>query len=89
MTINDPKIAMANAALVALDYIKNKKLSDTDEIIKHVMKVSDASKSTKLPALAAANEAIKLRRKNPELSDKQIMQMMMNNFQSILDQVSD
>ena len=89
MTIKDPKIAMTNAALLALDYIKTKNVYEPEEVIKHVMKVSEASPSTKLGALAAANEVIKLKKNNPSFTDKQIMQMLMNNLQNISNRLAE
>jgi hypothetical protein len=84
MKIKDPKIAMASAAMKALDYIKSKKVYEPEEVLKFVMKDLDANPSAKVSAIAAANEAIKIRRENPQMTDKQIMQSIMNSMNEIM-----
>lgn len=84
MKIKDPKIAMTSAAAKALDYIKSNRFYEPEEVLKHVMKDIDATPSAKISAIAAANEAIKLKRENITMTDKQIMQQVMNSLNEIM-----
>ena len=82
--IKEPEIAMINACVEALNYISRKPGADSDEIMKHVMKVVDARGEVKIAAIAAADRAIKLRIKEPGLKDKEIIQQIANNVFHIM-----
>ena len=84
MGVTDTKIAMASAAAKALDYIKSKKAYEPEEVIKSVMNSLKASSSDKIPAIAAANEAMRIRRENTSMSDKQVMSKVMASFDEIM-----
>ena len=84
MVIKEPEVAMINASAEALNYISRKPGADMEEVMKYVIKMIDAKGKVKIAAIAAADRAIKLRIKEPGLSDKQVIQEITNNVFHIL-----
>jgi len=76
------KIAMTTAAAKALDYKNINIQADVEEVIKHVMYHLDSKGESKVCAIAAASLALKY--KQEFLSDKQIMQRIMNESEEVL-----
>ena len=84
MTIKEPEVAMINASVEALNYISRKPYADMEEVMKHVILMLDAKGEVKLAAIAAADKAIKLRIKEPGLTNKEIVQEITNNVFHIM-----
>ena len=78
--IKDREIAMVNAASKALEIMDNSPDADTEDIIKYVMASLDAPSELKIQGIAAANEIIKMRRAYRELTDKQVLQLFVDNI---------
>ncbi len=81
---DERKILMIDAATRALNYLKKKPEAIPEEIIKQIMKTFEAERDSKVLVIAAVNEAIKLRQKEKKLSDKQIVQKIMDKSNEII-----
>lgn len=84
MLIKEPEIAMVNAASSAVEYMTQYPQAETEEIIRFVMKNVNAVGEAKIASIVAADKAIKLRRLNLEMSNKQIIQEITNQVFHIL-----
>ena len=78
--IKDREIAMVNAASKALEIMNQSPMADSEDIIKYVMASLSAPPEIKIQGVAAANEIIKLRRARQDLSDKQVLQLFVDNI---------
>lgn len=86
------EIAMINAASYALNYQDKNPTADTDEIIQKVIEnldVFDAKKELKILGIAAASEILKLKKENKHKTDKQLLQMFINNSKSFVEKVNE
>lgn len=81
--IKNSEIAMINAANYALEYQDKNPGADIEEIIKKVIENLDAletKRNLKIFGIAAANEALKLKKENKHKTNRQILQMFVNNI---------
>ena len=78
----EDKVKMMVAVGKALDYMKKKPGADTEETIKHVMKELRLRKDLKIKAIAAGSLALKYKERS-KMSDKEIMQKIMNELDKI------
>ena len=72
--IKETEIAIVNAVSKAVQLMNNEEDILPEKIIQGVMTSLKAQPQVKIQAIAAVNNAIKLKRQNPNLSDKQIVQ---------------
>lgn len=77
------KIAMMTAANKALNYKKFNPKAETEEVLQFIMAELKMKSTEKIGAMAAASKALKYK-ENSQLSDKQIMQKVMNESGEIL-----
>lgn len=77
------KIAMMTAASKALDYKKINPKADSEEVLQYIMKELRAKGQEKIGAMAAATKALNYL-EDSSLSQKQIMQRIMNDSEEIL-----
>ncbi len=88
--IKNSEIAMINAASYALDYQDKNTDADAEEIIQKVIENLDnleTKKNLKIFGIAAASEILKLKKENKHKTDKQLLQMFVNNSKSFLEKV--
>jgi len=80
--IKDGEVAMVNAATYALEAQEKNIGAGVDEIIKHFLKDSsyDIKNELKIYSVAAINEILKIKRGNKGKSNKQLIQMFVNNI---------
>jgi len=87
--IKDREIAMVNAASAALEFrAKYPRIWDED-IIKKVFSTINAKSELKIYGVAAANEVLKLRKSYQDLTDKQILQMFVDNIFEFVSRIDD
>lgn len=87
MVIKDAEIAMVAAAHKALELYKKDPNIETEEVIKIVMKSIDANTNSKIPAVAAVNGVLRLKRQSPSISDKQIIERFVSENRGLIDSV--
>ena len=90
--IKNSEIAMVSAASYALEYQDKNPGAEIEEIIRGVMNNLDALKTKnniKVFGMAAASEALKLKKENKNKTNKQILQMFVNNSKSFTEKVSE
>jgi len=90
--IKNSEIAMVNAASYALEYQDKNPGADIEEIIRKVMGNLDVLKTKnnlKIFGMAAASEALKLKKENKHKTNKQILQMFVSNTKSFLEKVNE
>jgi len=90
--IKNSEIAMINSASYALEYQDKNPGAEIEEIIRGVMNNLDALKTKnniKVFGMAAASEALKLKKENKNKTNKQILQMFVNNSKSFTEKVSE
>jgi hypothetical protein len=83
--INDGEIAIVSAVSKALQLLDNDPSMPTEEIIKMVMKSVEAGAEAKIHAVAAVNEAIKIKRQFSNFATKQIIQQAVDNYRKSLE----
>ena len=77
------EVAMVHAANYALDYQDKKYNADVEEIIKQFLKdfnSLDIKPRLKLYSVAAISEIVKMKLKNKGKSNKQLIQIFVNNI---------
>jgi hypothetical protein len=77
------KIAMMTAASKALSYKKLNPKADMEEILQFIMTELKMKGQEKIGAMAAASKALKYQ-EDAKMTDKQIMQKVMNESEDIL-----
>ena len=90
--IKDSEIAMVNAASYALEYQDKNPGAEIEEIIRRVINNLDAlrtEKNLKVFGIAAASEILKLKKENKNKTNKQILQMFVNNTKSFLERINE
>ncbi len=90
--IKNSEIAMVSAASYALEYQDKNPRAEIEEIIRGVMNNLDALKTKnniKVFGMAAASEALKLKKENKNKTNKQILQMFVNNSKSFTEKVNE
>ncbi len=88
--IENSEIAMINAASYALDYQDKNTDADAEEIIQKVIENLDnleTKKNLKIFGIAAASEILKLKKENKHKTDKQLLQMFVNNSKSFAEKI--
>ena len=90
--IKHSEIAMINSASYALEYQDKNPGAEIEEIIRRVIQNLDAlrtEKNLKIFGIAAASEALKLRKENKDKTNKQILQMFVNNTKGFLERINE
>jgi len=90
--IKNSEIAMINAASYALEYQDKNPEADIEEIIRRVMNNLDAlgtKNNLKIFGMAAASEALKLKKENKHKTNKQILQMFVNKSKNFLEGINE
>ena len=90
--IKNSEIAMVSAASYALEYQDKNPRAEIEEIIRGVMNNLDALKTKnniKVFGMAAASEALKLKKENKNKTNKQILQMFVSNTKSFVEKVNE
>lgn len=90
--IKDSEIAMINAASFALDYQDKNPMADTEETIQKVIENLDnigVKIDVKIFGIAAASEALKLKKENKHKTNKQILQAFVNNSKSFIEKINE
>ena len=90
--IKNSEIAMVSAASYALEYQDKNPGAEIEEIIRGVMNNLDALKTKnniKVFGMAAASEALKLKKENKNKTNKQILQMFVSNTKSFVEKVNE
>ena len=90
--IKHSEIAMVNAASYALEYQDKNPGADIEEIIRKVIENLDdlrTEKNIKVFGIAAASEILKLKKENKHKTNKQILQMFVNNSKSFLEKINE
>jgi hypothetical protein len=72
--IKDKEVAMVSAGHKALEILEKDPTLPIEEIIQKVMSHIFAKPDVKIVAISAVNSIVKLKRKNPDMSDKQVIQ---------------
>ena len=81
------KIAMLTTSWKVINYMNDKPSAETEEIMRYVLKESQGSdKEGKIRAIAAANRVIKYKQ-SLRISDKEIIQKIMNELNDILEDI--
>ena len=89
--IKNSEIAMINSASYALEYQDKNPGADTEEIIQKVienLEMIGTKRELKIFGMAAASEALKLKKENKHKTNKQILQMFINNSKSFVEKVN-
>ena len=82
--IKQAEVAMVNAASKTLDIMEINPQADTEDIIRHVLDNLEAPSHLRVMGVAASNEVIKMRRANPEMTSKQVLQLFVDNVYQFL-----
>ena len=80
--IEDKEIAIISAASKALELMEKNPHVEVEEIIKIVMGNLDAKSEEKIPAIAAIDAVVKLKRENLNMGNKQIIQKLLDNYRA-------
>ena len=86
------EVAMVNAASYALSYKDKNPYADVEEIIKNVVINMDSisiKKNFKIFGIAAANEILKLKKQHKDKTNKQILQIFVNNVSEFLNRLEE
>ena len=90
--IKNSEIAMINSASYALEYQDKNPGADTEEIIQKVienLEIIGTKRELKIFGMAAASEALKLKKENKHKTNKQILQMFINNSKSFVEKINE
>lgn len=90
--INNSEIVMINAASYALDYQDKNPGADLEKIVQKVIENLDnlrIKKDIKIFGIAAASEALKLKKENKHRTNKQILQMFVNNSKNFIIKINE
>jgi len=90
--IKNSEIAIVSAASYALDYQDKNPGVDVDEIIQKVIENLDVLETKidlKILGIAAANEALKLKKENKHKTNKQILQIFVNDSKKFIEKVNE
>ena len=82
--IKDIKVGVMVAAGQALDYKKKKPNSDIEEIMKEIIANVEANEESKRGVVAGVSKAVKYKEADSRLTDKEIMQKIMNEINEIV-----
>ncbi|MDP1729057.1 MAG: hypothetical protein Q8L27_02545 [archaeon] len=76
----DVEFLMVNAATKALDYKDKNPEALEEEIIKYVLNTLNVESALKIKGMASANEVLKIKKISKNATNKEVMQMFMNNL---------
>ena len=82
--IKDAEIAIVSAVSKALQLINKNRDITSEEIIQEVMSSIGASSTAMIPAIASVNNAIKLKRHDKNMTDRQITQQAVTDYKKFL-----
>jgi len=82
--IKDAEIAIVSAVSKALQLINQNPTISPEEVIQEVMSSVDARSAAKIPAIASVNNAIKLKRYDKTMTDRQITQQAVSDYKKFL-----
>lgn len=81
------KVNMMSAAWKVINYMNDKPSAETEEIIRYVLKENQSfDKEGKIRAVATANRVINYKQ-SLRISDKAIIQKIMNELNDILEEI--
>ena len=84
MAIKDIKVGVMVAAGQALDYKKKKHNADIEEIMRHVLANVETNKEAQRGVIVGVTKAVNYKNLDPRISDKEIMQKVMNDIPQIV-----
>jgi hypothetical protein len=84
MVIKDIKVGVMVAAGQALDYKKKKPSADIEEIMGYVLANVEANSEATRGVVAGATKAVAYREQNPKMTDKEIMQRVMDDINDMV-----
>lgn len=87
--IKDAEIAIVGAVSKALQLMNKNPNISSEEVIQEVMSSLDAKSSAKIYAIASVNNAIKLKRHDTSMTDRQITQQAVSDYKKFLLENSD
>lgn len=76
--IKDKEIVIVNAATKALDLYSKDPYIETEKVIKEVVQGINTDNELKIIAVAAIDAVLKMKRKNPALPNKKIIQRFLD-----------
>lgn len=76
----DVEFLMVNAATKALEYRTKKPAATEEEVIKYVLNYLEVKPELKIIGVASANEVLKIQKLSKSSSEREIMQIFMNNL---------
>ena len=82
--IKDAEIAIVGAVSKALQLMNKNPNISSEEIIQEVMSSIQAKSTAKIYAVASVNNAIKLRRHDKGMTDRQITQQAVSDYKKFL-----
>lgn len=82
--IKDAEIAIVGAVSKALQLINKNPNISSEEVIQEVMSSIDAKANAKIYAIASVNNAIKLKRHDSSMTDRQITQQAVSDYKKFL-----
>ena len=85
--IKDVKIAMIVAASKTLDYLKENKNADIEEVMGHILKEIRADDKAMLGAIAATNFVYKYKMKHYLASQKEVMKNLSSSTDMLLEKI--
>lgn len=78
--IKDAEVAIVNASSRTLELLRRHPNITPEEIIKKVMKHVNAEQESKISAISAVTNTIKLKKIEKDLADKKIIQLIVNDY---------
>jgi hypothetical protein len=91
MASDNSKLVMIAAVNEAMKFKKQHPNADAEDIMPHVMRTIQGisrDSDAKISAIAAADSTIKFMWKNPDATEKQIFQFILDKSSEIMDSVS-
>ena len=80
---------MVSAASKALELYEKNPNVEIEEAIKIVLNTLDATRESKIPAVAAVNGVLKMKRASPGISDKQIIQKFISDNKGLAEPIDE
>jgi len=81
--IKDKEVAIVSAGHRALEILKREPTMPVEEVIQKVMSSLFAQTDVKIAAIAGVNAIVKLKRQNPDRSDKQVIQEFISSSKKL------
>jgi len=83
----DKKLIMSIAGSMAVSYKKNRPDAEMNEILNHIMRNIISKKDIKIFGIAAASYVVDYLNKNPNSTEKRVMQNLVNEADSIINSI--